>query len=149
MSEPFNPFAPVPETVQEVTPEPVAPVEPVQEVVPEPVAPVYVEPVQQYVPEVVAPVYVEPVAAPEFVQEVAVESVPEAAFMVVQRGNVGDAVREVQGELRVAGYDPQDADGEFGPTTDLELRKFQQDNGLNADGIANRLTRNTLKERNI
>ncbi len=51
------------------------------------------------------------------------------------RGSRGEQVRSVQALLRSRGY-ALDVDGLFGPQTEIELRRFQTDCGLRADGIA-------------
>jgi len=57
------------------------------------------------------------------------------------KGERGEAVKELQGRLAALGYTGHDgkplrADGDFGPSTDLAVRAFQQDHHLRADGKA-------------
>lgn len=61
-----------------------------------------------------------------------------------KRGN-GD-VKAVQNALQELGFDLGDAgvDGKFGPKTEEAIRKFQQENGLAADGVFGRHTRRLL-----
>ncbi len=61
----------------------------------------------------------------------------------VSAGNVGDAVRAVQSQInsRSGGLA---VDGNFGPETDRDVRFFQQDTGLNVDGVAGPDTWNAL-----
>ena len=47
----------------------------------------------------------------------------------------GEAVREVQEALVMAGYDVGGVDAVFGPGTDAALRQFQRGNGLDDDGV--------------
>lgn len=56
---------------------------------------------------------------------------PGQARRELQRGDVGDDVRNLQTML--GGID---VDGEFGPDTDAAVRQFQEANGLEIDGVA-------------
>lgn len=49
-------------------------------------------------------------------------------------------VRAVQSALTEKGYDPGPIDGDGGPKTTKALKKFQNDNDLEADGIAGKET---------
>lgn len=53
-----------------------------------------------------------------------------------ERGSRGARVEHIQLALRRAGYDPGPIDGIFGPATDSALRRFQQAQGLDPDGVA-------------
>jgi hypothetical protein len=46
----------------------------------------------------------------------------------------GDKIREIQAQLAAKGYDPQGADGVFGPKTYAAVLSFQRAQGLLADG---------------
>lgn len=46
----------------------------------------------------------------------------------------GDAVRMIQEKLRMAGFDPGEIDGDFGPHTQAAVLAFQLSHGLVADG---------------
>jgi len=52
-----------------------------------------------------------------------------------------DIVREAQQQLASQGYDPGPADGKFGPKTQKEIKKFQEDRQLQSSG---RLDQQTL-----
>lgn len=56
-----------------------------------------------------------------------------------------DMARWVQWKLNEKGY-PLDIDGVFGKKSDEALRKFQSDNGLSADGVCGKMTREVLKQ---
>ncbi len=43
-------------------------------------------------------------------------------------------VRDIQAGLQRLGYNPGPADGRMGPKTAAAIRKYQQDNGMAADG---------------
>lgn len=43
-------------------------------------------------------------------------------------------VRDIQAGLQHLGYSPGGADGKMGPKTSAAIRKYQQDNGMSADG---------------
>jgi Transglycosylase-like domain/Putative peptidoglycan binding domain len=58
--------------------------------------------------------------------------------VVVERGDRGSAVRQIQSRLGIP------ADGVFGPQTERAVRRFQRANGLVADGIVGSQTRRAL-----
>lgn len=58
----------------------------------------------------------------------------------LRRGSRGDDVKKLQETLNALGYDCGAADGIFGVKTEAAVRKFQQVNGLAADGIAGKNT---------
>ncbi len=62
----------------------------------------------------------------------AVETLPAA---VLEQGSTGGEVREVQRRLKEWGYYSGAVDGIYGSGTREAVRKFQQKNGLTADGI--------------
>ena len=50
-------------------------------------------------------------------------------------GSAGNSmVRDIQAGLQRLGYNPGSADGRMGPKTSAAIRKYQQDNGMSADG---------------
>ncbi len=61
---------------------------------------------------------------------------------VLQRGDRGFAVKQLQILLTRLGYYPGFIDGFFGPGTEFAVRRFQQDLGFVPSGVA---TRNTLQ----
>lgn len=54
---------------------------------------------------------------------------------ILMRGDKGDAVRKLQENLNSLGYDCGNVDGIFGSKTVYAVKKFQNDNNLNDDGI--------------
>ena len=52
---------------------------------------------------------------------------------------------DIQRALKSAGYFDGDVDGEIGSRTREGVRKFQQDNGLHADGVVGKKTWDKLK----
>jgi len=61
----------------------------------------------------------------------------------VRRGSSGDAVKLLQRLLKDFDYDPYDpgkVDGDFGADTEKALRRFQDDFGLEVDGVAGPVT---------
>ncbi len=62
-----------------------------------------------------------------------------ALIVTVQQGSQGEAVKAVQVQFGQLGVD-----GTFGPQTDQNVRTFQQQAGLTADGIVGPLTWNAL-----
>ncbi len=59
---------------------------------------------------------------------------------LLRTGSRGDAVRDLQGGLASAGFDPGPVDGIFGARTDAAVRAFQAAKGLAVDGIVGPLT---------
>jgi hypothetical protein len=66
---------------------------------------------------------------------------------VLKKGRKGEPVRKMQQLLMADGYKMMSAsgkvykdDGSFGGATELALKKFQSDNGLEADGSCDRKT---------
>jgi putative chitinase len=59
--------------------------------------------------------------------------------IVLHRGSTGDAVRELQELLIAKGFDIS-IDSDFGPATELAVRMFQKNQGLDVDGIVGRKT---------
>jgi len=65
----------------------------------------------------------------------------------LQRGETGEAVRDLQRRLAALGLDStSDEPGEFGPGTEAAVRAFQQQRGLVVDGLCGRQTWATLVE---
>ena len=60
------------------------------------------------------------------------------------RGSRGADVRQLQAQLRRAGFDPGPLDGSFGPRTEAAVRRFQQARGLDDDGIVGPRSRGAL-----
>jgi hypothetical protein len=56
---------------------------------------------------------------------------------ILRKGMEGKDVAGLQDLLRTSGYSAGNSDGKFGPRTDEQVRKFQLDHGLTADGIVN------------
>ena len=63
---------------------------------------------------------------------------------VLRRGSTGDAVGALQTMLRVLQPDLM-IDLHFGPATELAVRMFQRDHGLQVDGVVGRLTWDALE----
>jgi N-acetylmuramoyl-L-alanine amidase len=65
----------------------------------------------------------------------------------LQRGETGEAVRDLQRRLAALGLDStSDEPGEFGPATEAAVRAFQQQRGLVVDGLCGPQTWATLVE---
>lgn len=58
----------------------------------------------------------------------------EQLILTVRRGDSGEAVRAVQGQLLARGYGVT-VDGAFGPGTESAVRSLQSTQGLTADGV--------------
>ena len=59
-------------------------------------------------------------------------------------GSRGEKVEEMQKRLQALGYYDGEIDGQFGPGTKQAVISFQQNNGLEADGLAGNDTLNRL-----
>lgn len=57
----------------------------------------------------------------------------------------GEAVVDIQKNLKVLGYDPGDTDGYFGEDTEKAVKDFQTKNKLKADGLVGSDTLNKIK----
>ena len=60
-------------------------------------------------------------------------------------GDKGESVRQLQQRLTELGYDPGIVDGIYGSATTAAVKRFQKDNGLQADGIAGPKTQTALE----
>ena len=67
------------------------------------------------------------------------EKTPELGLPTLWNGIYGDTVRALQALLKGYGYSLT-VDGIFGPKTKNAVECFQEDNGLDADGIVGPLT---------
>jgi L,D-transpeptidase catalytic domain/Putative peptidoglycan binding domain len=63
---------------------------------------------------------------------------------VLKKGSRGTSVQELQRKLTKLGYNTKGIDGVFGANTDQQVRKFQKDYGLVADGIVGSATKKAL-----
>lgn len=74
---------------------------------------------------------------------------PSHGAPALQYGTQGEAVRELQDQLRDLGYrdldGPVNADGEFGDRTRRAVEAFQYDYGLTVDGMAGPKTWRALR----
>ena len=61
-------------------------------------------------------------------------------YLRLQYGSEGPAVKTVQGNLRNLGYYLDDVEGKFGWSTFQAVKAFQNDNGLQVDGIVGPVT---------
>lgn len=65
---------------------------------------------------------------------------PSSSQVLSKLGSRGDEVYQIQTRLKQWGYYDGDIDGIFGLQTQRAVKKFQEKNGLTADGIAGTLT---------
>lgn len=65
----------------------------------------------------------------------------------LQLGSVGSEVEWLQDTLTKLGYSTNGVDGYFAEGTDLAVREFQEDNGLEADGVAGAGTKKVLLDK--
>lgn len=64
----------------------------------------------------------------------------------LRKGSMGPYVLALQQELSSAGYLAREADEEFGSAAEKALRLFQRDAGLTVTGVADRTTREVLRQ---
>ena len=67
-----------------------------------------------------------------------------ATHKTLRKGDEGPEVQMMQLALTELGYLTSAADGNFGTGTQTAVKKFQSDNGLDADGIAGKMTQEAL-----
>ena len=73
--------------------------------------------------------------------------VPKATptvFTALKSGAQGDAVRELQKQLKKLGFYSGNVDGDYGPGTENAVKRFQAQYGLTADGVAGARTLSAL-----
>ena len=87
---------------------------------------------------------VEVTATPQI--EITPTPAPVAAktYIPLRKGDEGPDVVTLQQALAELGYLSGAADGNFGTGTQTAVKKFQQDRGLDADGIAGKMTQEAL-----
>ena len=69
---------------------------------------------------------------------------PTPRIYVLNNGSRGTSVRNLQARLKELGYLHEEPDGYYGPKTAEAVKYFQQVNGLEADGVAGRLTQEKM-----
>ena len=72
---------------------------------------------------------------------------PPEKFRQLAKGSKGEDVRTLQLRLLELGYEPGDADGQFGSGTREAVKAFQKRNSLSVDGIAGKQTQTMLYSR--
>jgi len=68
----------------------------------------------------------------------------EPTYKTLRKGDEGPEVVTLQQALTELGYLNGAADGNFGTGTQTAVKKFQEDNSLDADGIAGKMTQEAL-----
>jgi hypothetical protein len=80
-------------------------------------------------------------------REAATQARPPAAEREnLERGSRGAEVRQMQEQLKRAGFNPGPLDGKFGPLTERAVRNFQQARNLETDGVAGPKTMGALEQ---
>lgn len=80
---------------------------------------------------------------------VRVTAAPDGSYVTLKRGDMGSLVTRLQKALKNAGYFNGNADGYYGEDTELAVKRFQRDKGLNQDGKAGPSTQRYLFEGNF
>jgi lysozyme family protein len=70
----------------------------------------------------------------------------QAPQQTLQPGATGAQVKLLQQSLTALGFSPGKADGDYGPTTQAEVEKFQLSKGLSPDGIVGQQTLAALQQ---
>ena len=92
----------------------------------------------------------EPTARPQITPTPMIEvtatpaPVQAAVYTTLRKGDQGREVVTLQKALADLGYLTGAADGNFGTGTQTAVKKFQEDQGLDADGIAGKMTQEAL-----
>ncbi len=69
-----------------------------------------------------------------------------APTQTLSPGATGSEVKTLQRALTALGYSPGKADGDYGPSTQVAVEKFQAANGLAADGVVGQQTLAKLQQ---
>ena len=64
----------------------------------------------------------------------------QVTYPTLRMGATGEEVSQLQRQLQAMGYDVGNIDGQYGQRTFNAVRQFQEDKGLDADGIAGQQT---------
>jgi peptidoglycan hydrolase-like protein with peptidoglycan-binding domain len=70
----------------------------------------------------------------------------QAPSQTLNPGDTGEQVKILQRALKSLGFDPGQADGDYGPTTQAQVERFQLSKGLTGDGIVGQQTLAALKQ---
>jgi hypothetical protein len=70
----------------------------------------------------------------------------EAPSQTLKPGDTGEQVKVLQRALTSLGFDTGKADGDYGPTTQAEVEKFQLSKGLAEDGVVGQQTLAALQQ---
>ena len=70
----------------------------------------------------------------------------QAPQQTLNPGDTGPQVKLLQQALTALGFSPGKADGDYGPTTQFEIEKFQLSKGLTADGVVGQQTLAALQQ---
>jgi peptidoglycan hydrolase-like protein with peptidoglycan-binding domain len=74
------------------------------------------------------------------------QPVKRATNSIIERGDKGEAVRELQRKLKGFGFYAHKIDGDFGPLTEAAVEQFQRVAHIGVDGIVGPQTQKTLAE---
>jgi len=70
----------------------------------------------------------------------------QAPQQTLNPGATGEQVKVLQRALTALGFSPGKADGDYGPTTKVEVEKFQLSKGLAEDGVVGQQTLAALQQ---
>src|SRR5437870_656318 len=70
----------------------------------------------------------------------------QAPQQTLKPGDTGEQVKILQRALKALGFDPGKADGDYGPSTQAEVEKFQLSKQLAEDGIVGQQTLAALQQ---
>lgn len=101
--------------------------------------------------ETLAPVVTqaqEPDITPEPTPVPTIDITPNPEYRIIETGDRGERVTELQTKLAEYGYYTGEIDGRFGNQTRHAVQAFQTNHGLTADGVAGKVTLTVLYESN-
>lgn len=85
-------------------------------------------------------------ATPEPTPVPTIDITPNPEYRIIETGDKGDRVTELQTKLAEYGYYTGEIDGRYGTQTRHAVRDFQTNHGLTADGVAGKVTLTVLYE---
>jgi len=83
---------------------------------------------------------------PSTVGATAAPRLDSSGHTVLNQGDSGQSVKDLQKSLKAAGFNPGEVDGQYGPKTEAAVKAFQQAHHLDVDGIAGPKTNGALNE---
>lgn len=77
------------------------------------------------------------------------EAVAIGSSSHLSQGNIGSSVKKLQSQLTSLGYHSDDKNGKYGEGTEKSVKRFQENNQLDIDGIVGPATKSALENRDV